>query len=72
VIIAAPQFCCIRRAASNTARRLARARRDLRKTTTSKRIPGRLFLEAGAAKLEEALAIFLRTIGPAIADTRFP
>jgi HK97 gp10 family phage protein len=49
-----------------------RFRRDLRKTTTSKRIPGRLFLEAGAAKLEEALAIFLRTIGPAIAKLNQP
>jgi HK97 gp10 family phage protein len=49
-----------------------RARRDLRKATIAKRIPGRFFLEAGAGKLGEALNVFIKTIGPAIAKLNQP
>lgn len=49
-----------------------RFRAKLRKTTTLKRIPGRHFLEAGAAKLDVALQVFIKTIGPQIAKLNKP
>jgi hypothetical protein len=43
-----------------------RARRKLNKQGGAKRKPGAQFLEAGAAKLQQALDVFVRKIGPAI------
>jgi HK97 gp10 family phage protein len=43
-----------------------RYRRALNKAGGSKRVPGARFLEAGAAKLGQALQVFIRTVGPQI------
>lgn len=60
------------RASDGLGRQGKRHRRDLRKTTMPKRIPGRRFLEAGAEKLGEALQVFIKTVGPAIAKLNQP
>lgn len=60
------------RASDGRGRAGKRARRDLRKATPLKRIPGRFFLEAGANKLDEALRVFLAKIGPQIAKLNKP
>lgn len=60
------------RSSDGLGRKGKRYRRELRKTTTAKRIPGRYFLEAGAEKLGEALQVFIKTIGPAIAKLNQP
>ena len=60
------------RSSDGLGRQGKRHRRDLRKTTMPKRIPGRRFLEAGAEKLGEALQVFIKTVGPAIAKLNQP
>jgi len=60
------------RASDGLGRAGKRHRRDLRKSGAAKRIPGRFFLEAGAAKLGEALKVFIATIGPQIAKLNKP
>lgn len=60
------------RASDGLGRAGKRARRALRKATTLKRIPGRHFLEAGATKLEEALQVFIKAIGPQIEKLNKP
>lgn len=49
-----------------------KARRKLNKATASKRSRGALFLEAGARQLDEALRIFIKQVGPAIAKLNKP
>lgn len=60
------------RASDGLGRAGKRHRRDLRKSGAAKRIPGRFFLEAGAAKLGQALKVFIATIGPQIAKLNKP
>lgn len=49
-----------------------RFRRKLNNTSGDKRVPGVKFLEAGAAKLQEALQVFIKTIGPQIQKLNKP
>jgi len=60
------------RASDGLGRAGKRARLKLRKASTLKRIPGRFFLEAGATKLEEALQVFIKAIGPQIEKLNRP
>jgi len=49
-----------------------RHRRTLNHQGAAKAVPGARFLEAGAARLPEALQVFLRAIGPQIAKLNRP
>jgi len=48
-----------------------RYRRKLNKSGAAKRVPGERFLEAGAAKLPDALRAFERTLGPQVRKLNF-
>lgn len=50
----------------------ARFRRKLNKMGATKRQPGARFLEAGAAKLSDALQVFVKVIGPQIEKLNKP
>lgn len=62
----------VARAGDGAGRAGKRHRRDLRKAGAAKRVPGRFFLEAGAAKLSEALKVFIASIGPQITKLNKP
>ena len=49
-----------------------RQRRKLNASGAAKKVPGRFFMRAGAARLQEALSAFVAKIGPAIAKLNTP